>query len=206
MLADSSAPPRSCGREGERSRVRELSTVLRDNGVAPRRRTCRQWIEGQPSGWPARALRHPLAPPERPQPTHACFRSAGYPRRPPRVSAAGLQSPANEARRSGPHAFLTYRGVDPSSNCRPAASSSRSLSSAIPAVAARSATALRERPQTGVPFAWSPAARNQAGTTECDAGRELQPSSAGVQKENETHLCQAASAHDAPTLWSSISA
>ena len=35
------------------------------------------------------------------------FASRGYPRRPPRVSAAGLQSPANEARRSGPHAFLT---------------------------------------------------------------------------------------------------
>ena len=112
--------------------------------------------------------------------------------------------------RSAGSATQTIAGTgaddDPSSNCRPAASSSRSLSSAIPAVAARSATALRERPQTGVPFAWSPAARNQAGTTECDAGRELQPSSAGVQKENETHLCQAASAHDAPTLWSSISA
>ena len=34
-----------------------LSTVLRDNGVARGCRTSRQWIEGQPSGWPARASR-----------------------------------------------------------------------------------------------------------------------------------------------------
>ena len=32
-------------------------TVLRDNGAAPRRRTCSQSSKGQPSGWPARASR-----------------------------------------------------------------------------------------------------------------------------------------------------
>ena len=54
---------------------------------------------------------------------------------------------------------------DPSSRCQSSHSSSRSNGSAIAAVTARSATALRERLQTGVRFTWSPAARNQAGTT-----------------------------------------
>ena len=32
-------------------------TVVRDSGAAPRRRTSRQSIKGQPSGWPARNSR-----------------------------------------------------------------------------------------------------------------------------------------------------
>ena len=47
----------ACGREGARDPVRGVSTVLRDRGADRRRRTCRQSIEGQPSGWPARASR-----------------------------------------------------------------------------------------------------------------------------------------------------
>ena len=47
----------ACGREGARDPVRGVSTVLRDRGADRRRRTCRQSIWGQPSGWPARASR-----------------------------------------------------------------------------------------------------------------------------------------------------
>ena len=45
------------GREGERGCVRELSAVLCDNGAVHGRHIWRQWIAGQPFGWPARASR-----------------------------------------------------------------------------------------------------------------------------------------------------
>ena len=58
----------------------------------------------------------------------------------------------------------THRGLpaqvptdDPSCRYRPSHSSSRSGAQAIPAVVARSATALRKRPQTNVRSAWSSA-------------------------------------------------
>ena len=108
---------------------------------------------------------------------------------------------------------LTVAGTsaddDPSSRCRPSDSSSRGLRSAIPAVAARSATALRERLRTGVRFTWSPAAGTRAGTKRFDARPRGSQGSERLVLEpriSRTRPRQAASAHAGLTLWSSISA